>query len=85
MTRARRWVVAAATVVAMAAMASWSAVAWACPFCSTAKTGSGYLIATLVLLAIPFTALAMLVLWLRRNAKASVDPDPQEDHGSPTL
>ena len=84
MTRARRWVVAVATVAAMAAV-SLPAVAWACPFCSTAKTGSGYLIATLVLLAIPFAALAMLVLWLRRNAKASVDPDPQEDHRRPTL
>ena len=72
-------------MVTSTAVTSWPAAAWACPFCSTAKTGTGYLIATLVLLAIPFTALAMLVLWLRRNAKTPVDPNPQEDHGAPTL
>ena len=58
--------------------------ALACPFCASAKAGNGYLIATLVLLALPFTALAGLVLWLRRSAKASLEPDRQKDHVTDT-
>jgi len=58
--------------------------ALACPFCASAQAGNGYLIATLVLLALPFTALAGLVLWLRRSAKASLEPDRQKDHVTDT-
>lgn len=57
----------------------YAADAVACPSCTTAKTGNGYLIATAVLLALPFTALAGFALWLRRSVKTPVGPERSAD------
>jgi beta-lactamase class D len=60
--------------VTVAAIAAWTGVANACPFCSTAKTGSGYLVATLVLLVAPLAAIGWFVLWVRRCARSTTAP-----------
>ncbi|HET9250863.1 MAG TPA: hypothetical protein VFP58_01950 [Candidatus Eisenbacteria bacterium] len=54
----------------------------ACPSCVTAKTGNGYLLATAVLLALPFASLAGFALWLRRESMMRRRPIPGPDPGS---
>ena len=58
--------------------------AFACPSCTTAKTGAGYLLATAVLLAIPFGALAGFTLWIRRNARAQAETDSPGESSTKT-
>jgi hypothetical protein len=58
-----------AGIVLVAGMMAWGTeTAHACPFCTTAKTGNGYLLATVLLLTVLFVALVGFVLWLRRWA-----------------
>ena len=65
-------------VLTMVAIAAWTGVAHACPFCSTAKTGSGYLVATAVLLVVPLAALGGFALWVRRCTRNPAQPADRE-------
>ena len=71
-------------VAAAGMMALWTGAALACPFCATAKTGNGYLLATVLLLAIPFLALGGFVLWLRHGARSQgVNRGTEENQSVP--
>lgn len=74
--RARR-IVAAAPIVAILGA---PAAVCACPFCASTGSSSdaGYIIATVILIALPVTLFAGLVHWLRRYERPDVAP-PTED------
>ena len=72
-TRRKRAGTAAATTAATI-LTAWCGDAFACPFCSTAKTGTGYLLATVVLLVVPLVALAGFALWVRRCTRIPTQP-----------
>ena len=74
---------ARAALAAMTALVLWVSNAVACPFCTTAKTGNGYLAATLVLLVLPLAAIGGFVLWVRRCTRTSVEPTGDEAGGPP--
>jgi hypothetical protein len=76
--RARAWAFLAAAAVSV----SWAGWVEACPFCSTAKTGSGYLVATVVLLVVPLAAIGGFVLWVRRCTKATIAPAADRGNSS---
>lgn len=69
----------AATAIAAAALAGPAAVD-ACPFCASTGSASdaGYIIATVILIALPVTLFAGLVHWLRRYERPDAAP-PTED------
>ena len=67
-----------ATLAVVAAVTVWAGDALACPFCTTAKTGSGYFAATVVLLVLPLAALGGFALWVRRVARSQARPVNEE-------
>ena len=69
-------IVAVAPVAAILAPAA----ARACPFCASTGSSSdaGYIIATVILIALPVTLFAGLVHWLRRYERPEAAP-PTED------
>lgn len=71
-------------VTGAATMTLWTGTSLACPFCASAKTGNGYLFATVLLLAIPFVALTGFVLWLRRCARILPDANDHAEEGTST-
>ena len=81
-TRSGRVGLVAATTAATI-LTWWCGNAFACPFCSTAKTGTGYLLATVVLLVVPLAALAGFALWVRRCTRIPTLPGDGEDESPP--
>ncbi len=72
-----RGIVKAAPVAAILAA---PVAARACPFCASTGSSSdaGYIIATVILIALPVTLFAGLVHWLRRYERPEVQP-PTDD------